>query len=243
MRNYKRSKLFLWTSMVTIVIFMLASCSTIEIQKVTPEKADYYKFVSQNAGFKISVDPYKEENRLKEYFGCDLLSRGILPVLLVIENQDAEDGYILVKENSGLLIENPDSKNTLNNSGNESYKADNLNQAVKTDAAIKNLGAAALVGSLPFYATGAIAGPIILVGIIPMAMLEKRVKDELEIKKNVEDNLIVNKTIYRGGSHNGFLYFKLNSKDDMVNVKGILICIKNIRTNELLSFKININEL
>jgi len=86
------------TSVVTIVQFAVNACAPIEMKKVVAQKADYHRFMSEQNGIMISVDPYKEKDRLKEAFGCDLLSRGVFPVFVVVENQTAEDGHILVHE-------------------------------------------------------------------------------------------------------------------------------------------------
>jgi hypothetical protein len=242
MRYAYYSKGLVLTSALTISIFFIISCSPVEIKKVTYQKADYYKLTSQKAGLRISIDPYMQEDRLKEFFGCDLPSRGVLPVLVVIENQNAEDGYIFLKEKSGLLMKDPDSKNTSNNSSDESYKSDKLDQALKTDRAIKNVNTAGYVGSLPFIATGAIATPVILIGIIPMAISEKRVKDELAIMRNYEYERLEDKTIYQGGSNRGFIYFQINCKEDMNKIQGLQLSMKNIRSKEITTFIIPINE-
>jgi hypothetical protein len=40
-----------------------------------------------------------EEDRLKMYFGGDLLAFGILPVLVVAENEKADFGYLIEEKN------------------------------------------------------------------------------------------------------------------------------------------------
>jgi len=73
------------TSVVTIVQFAVNACAPIEMKKVVAQKADYYRFMSEQNGIMISVDPYIEKDRLKEAFGYDLLSRGVFPVFVVVE--------------------------------------------------------------------------------------------------------------------------------------------------------------
>ena len=181
-----------------------------------------------------------KEDRLKEFFGCDLLLRGVLPILVVIENQNAEDGYILAKEKTGLIMRKTNSTRTENDLGREGYASDELERAIKTEAGISNMGALVFAGSLPFYAVGAIASPIIVIGLVPMLIAEKKVKDEYAIKRNIEETQLVDKTLYQGGSNSGFLYFQLKDKEDINKIEGFVLGMKNIRSKEIMSLIIKL---
>ena len=230
MKNICRSKLLVIASVLPIISFIFPSCSPVEIKEVTIQKADYYRFTSQKAGLKISVDPYTEENRLKDFFGCDLLSRGVLPILIVIENQNAEDGYILVKEKSVLVLQNTDPTNTLSSLGTGSYDSQDLEKALKAERAIKLAGAMGIIF------------PVSLVVIVPLVeKAQKKTYDEIAIKRIIEETHLLDKTIYQGGSHSGFLYFQFKTKEDINRVAGFSLSMKNIRTNEIVSFIMAIN--
>lgn len=230
MRYAYYSKGLLLTSALTIFILIITSCSAVEIKKVTAQKANFYKYTSEKAGLKISVDPYREENRLQECFGCNLLSRGVLPVLVVIENQNAEDGYILLKEKSGLVMKNTNSENNI---PTNSYNTNELNKAEK------NLTTFAIVGGIPLMLVPVAALPaIIAVGL----SLQHKAQNEREIKRNYEEKKLLDKTIYQGGSDAGFLYFSLNCKEDIQKVEGILLIMMNIRSKETIPFIVHINE-
>ncbi len=226
MRTIYHPMLLKLSSALTIIFFVFAGCSAVDIKKVTYQKADYYKFTSQKAGLRISVDPYIQEDRLKEFFGCDMLSRGILPVFVVLENENAEDGYILVKEKTGLIMKTPSQMNSTNKSGGETYTSDELEKAVKTEETILNLGW--------------VLSPIGI--MIPLVIADKKVKDERAIKRNVEEIHLGDKTIYQGGSNSGFLYFGINDKTDINKIEGLLLTMKNIRSKETMPLIININQ-
>lgn len=231
MRNNYHPKLFLVTSIILIFVFVLTGCAPVEIKKVTAQKADYYKFTSQNYGFKISVDPYKEEDRLQEYFGCDLLSKRVLPVLVVIENINAEDGYILMKEKSRLLLKNPASKKKEDEIGKEGEKTDELQKSYED---YRKTGMATGIAVMTIPALGFAMLPFLFAS-------QKKWHDEVEIRRNLEGKQIVDKTVYKGGSHNGFLYFQLIDKEDINRVQGIHLSMKNIRSSEIVSFTVNIS--
>lgn len=230
MKNICRSKLLVIASVLPIISFIFPSCGPVEIKEVTTQKADYYRFTSQKAGLKISVDAYTEENRLKEFFGCDLLSRGVLPILIVIENQNAEDGYILLKEKSVLVLQNTDPTNTLSSLGTGSYDSQDLEKALKAERAIKLAGAMGIIF------------PVSLVVIVPLVeKAQKKTYDEIAIKRIIEETQLLDKTIYQRGSHSGFLYFQFKTKEDVNRVAGFSLSMKNIRTNEIVSFIMTIN--
>jgi hypothetical protein len=218
-----------WISVVTVFVFSLASCAPVQIQRNIAQKAGDYRFTTREHGFQISADPYKEEKRLHDYFGCDLLSRGVLPVLVVIENRDADDGYSLINEKASLMMKNTDMR-----TGSGAVSADDLN----TDELHKALHSGQLKAANVLTPLAALAFPL----LIPAAALgysaKKRIEDEVAIRRNLEDKQITNKTLYRGGTQSGFLYFPIN-KENIEAVQGIKLSMKNLRSNETVSFTIN----
>jgi hypothetical protein len=71
--------------------------------------------------------------------------------------------------------------------------------------------------------------------LLPVGVvLEKTLKDEIVIKKNLEEKQMVKRTLYPGGSQNGFLYFRIDRRDELAGVHGVRLALKNVRTNQLL---------
>jgi hypothetical protein len=155
-----------------------------------------------------------------------LLSRGVLPVLVVVENQNADDGYILLSEKARLVMMGG---MTGGNKEDEGRRTDELGEAGTKRQTANTLGAAA-----PLF------GVLGLAVVFPlMFAAEKKYGDEFEIRRNLEQKQMVPKTIYQGGSHSGFLYFNLRNEEDLSRVQGVSLSIRNIRTNEISSFTIN----
>jgi hypothetical protein len=212
-------------SILTILAFTVTNCAPVQMKNVVVQKSEHYKFTSHRDGLKISVDPYTEEIRLKDYFGCDLLSRGILPVLIVFENQSSEDGYVIITDKANLVT--PD----LINSG---VKSDEGQKTDEVEGAGKGLQSANTV-----LAISPLFGVIGLAFALPLAFAaSQHYENENAIKRNLEQKQMTPKTIYRGSSHSGFLYFKFGKTEDLKKVQGICLSIRNIRTEELLSFTI-----
>jgi len=224
--------MMLYLQLIAMSIFFIIAGCAVEIQQVIPQKVDQYNLKAQKAGVKISVDPYIEESRLQTHFGCDLLSRGILPVFVIIENVDSPDGYFLFQEKAQLsikaVIENKEAlvNNQLKNSNKD------LQDASKRAEIISSL-------TLPISVLSPI-GLFIAIGVQTATV--QQVHNEIKIKQNIENCILVDKTVYSGGSHKGFLFFPLKSRDNVSNLKGLTLYIKNIRSGELVPFLFEFNQ-
>lgn len=239
---------------IVALVFLLASCA-LQFKKAAVQKPDSYRFTLQDRGFTVSADPYKEDSRLDEYFGCDLLSRGILPVLLVIENQMAGDGFNLLAEEVRLLMKGVDPATSTLATNAGGVPTDELHKAQRSGAlALPAAGEAVmyldpiapllqvanLVQVAPLVQLAPIAvGFVLVIAGIPA---QKRLQNELQIRRNLEEKQLLSKTLYPGGTQAGFLYFKLNNKEDLQEVQGINLTLKNVRSNEVLSFSVRISE-
>jgi hypothetical protein len=210
------------TLVLTLFVFAISSCAPIEMKKVVIQRTDHYKFTSQQQGLRISVDPYVESGRLQDSFGCDLLSRGIIPVLVVVENLSAEDAYMIVSEKARLLTMD---------AINSRHKTDEVEQARKRLQTWNTVLAVS-----PLFGLGLAALPF-------TAVAERSFQNEIEIRKNLEQKQLVPKTIYQGSSHSGFLYFDLGKREDLGKVDGISLTVRNVRTNEISSFTIDTGRL
>jgi hypothetical protein len=224
---------------VAALVLLVAGCY-VQIQKVTAQKPESYKFLLQDRGFRVSADPYKEASRLDECFGYDLVSRGILPVLVVIENHDAASGYNLLPEDVRLLLKdtNPNpSKTEVGAVGppvGEVRKGGARGMATTSDV----LTYAAALGSIVTPLAPALVIPALAFG----AAANKQEVDAQLIRDNLEDKRLVSRTLYPGSTQAGFLYFKLDNEADIRRVHGIRINMKNVRSDEVLSLSVNIRD-
>lgn len=227
-------------SILTLMAFAVNSCGPMEMKRVVVQQGAHYKFTSQQSGLKLSVDPYTEKDRLQANFGCDLLSRGILPVLVVVENLSSEDGYIVVTDMATLMT---------NDSINSRVQSDEGQKSEELESKFKELESTSntAVGMVEWSPLIGVVSPVIGVASLvsqPLKALgaEATYKDEIEIKRNLEQKQMLPKTVYQGGLHSGFLYFNLGKAEDLTKLQGVLLHIKNVRTNELLSVTINMGK-
>jgi hypothetical protein len=213
---------------ITLAIFLmagnlLAGCLA-KIYDFKPLNTYSCKFSKNYAGLKVSVDPFFEEDRLNKYFGDDLLIYNVLPIFINFENQNAEDGFIVIKEQCLLVMKelNPeDNKKLGHNSGQRMEGVDpyQLPSAAKVDNV---MGASFLLG-----------------GIIGLGIAESHYINLVSKKQNLAEKQLVDKIVYPGSSHNGFIYFKINQKEYIHNIGGLLLAAKNIRTNEMINIVVD----
>jgi hypothetical protein len=212
-----------------LLMFVLACAASIKIQNYAIQNIDTYKLKIQKDGLKIAVDPIQEDKRLEDYFGCDLLSRGILPVFLMIENQNSKDGYVVVAERISLMRKIQGAKS-------DKYEGRATGIKLQEEQISKEMAvSSALLTASPM------AIPLLPVATIFALSAQGRMKDDSEIRRNLEDKKLEPKTLFQGGAQNGFIYFKINEKKDIENVQGINLGVRNLRTGELSIFTITFN--
>lgn len=219
MENVHKTRILSFVWSIFLISSILVACSPVNIQKVTVQKASSYEFCASKAGLMVSADPFFEEERLKEFFGANLLSKGILPVLVVFENVKAHDGFVLLTDRANLVVE----KLVSEADTTSATYAKQVSEAHQALMATGLIGLTVGIATLPF-----------------VFVAEDAYKDAVDVAKNMETVKLVDKTVYPGGCHSGFLYFKLENKDDAGNIEIIQLNARNIRTNESITFTIRI---
>lgn len=224
------------------IVYIFTGCAPVRVEKFDAGIASSGRYLHTDSGVTVSVDPFIEEERLKKYFGDDLLVKGILPVFVSIENVKNEDGFMLDRNEVRLAIKGKEGKG--DTAGNPDYK-------IPSASAIQ-------IGS-GMVALSPLILPLLPLGALISILGEQAQRDAVEIIRNMEKKKIVDKTMYQGGSNSGFLYFsfpgfqvpesdfdegaqaELNKKRKEIadNIAGFSLSLKNVRTKERLQFSIN----
>jgi hypothetical protein len=194
-----------------IGVLMLNGCAIAVPPEVKIKPMLTYKFVEERDGLKISIDPFIEENRVKEYFGTDLNSLGILPVLIVAENSSPKSSYFLTKKDFTL---------SLKQGSNDLLKKSGYADIPKpSKQLVDGLGGA--------FGVGGLIAPILFIpGVIFMQMGNKIAQDHKTITDNLTRKSFSDCTIFPNEGHSGFIYFPVKSNeigqnDMVINVKAI----------------------
>ena len=209
---YKVSQLALFCLGISIT---LLGCG-VEVHDITAPDASSCKFTGKTDGLKVSAEPFIEKDKLIRYFGSDLRSKGLIPILIIFENKNAGDGFIIVQERAKLTIEK---------SGHESERDARASyNRYSTEPPLTYSISPVTDFTVP-----------ILFGIVGGVIIEQHYVNLAIIARNMEEKKLVDKIVYPSSSHYGFVYFRIEKEDDMVSIKEISFDIKNIRTNEMIT--------
>ncbi|MCL5885365.1 MAG: hypothetical protein M1377_08545 [Deltaproteobacteria bacterium] len=206
-----------------------------QLKDVSVKPASDYKACQVHSGLNIAVDPFLEEERVLDVFGDNLVSRGYLPVLVVIENRTTDRAFLVAKGDIQLLMDpGPAKSDTFPTQGTREIKDPALDVA-REDSERQGNALLFQSGSL------ALAGPIALPAIVFAApLMAKAQEDAFIITRNLEKRELVDRTVYPGESHNGFIYFLLKKDSVPADVRGVRVKLKDMKTGEPLVFSISV---
>jgi hypothetical protein len=151
----------------------------LQLSPFQPQAAASYPVHQGQNGLIVAMKPMCDPTENKRYFGVDLLSAKVLPILVVIRNQSSSHSFLILREKCAIL--------DMNASG--SAESTGLG-STKTAQVIG--GVAVLAGS-----------PL----LIPFAA--KMGSDSVIIKHNLVVNELQTHTLEPGKSTLGFLYVPL----------------------------------
>lgn len=190
------------------------SCSTVQLPEIPVNNnlSEYRYFQTQNE-YEIAVEPFFEENRLKQYFGKNLLAYGILPIYIIVRN--IADQPLLI-EKANISLSTIDNKTIVR-----------LPACFAKDPFEKEMATRDILGPLfPIYG--------IAYGIRANIDSEK-------IIDNMSRKEIIDKIICQNDLHYGFVYFQFRDIDSIKTIGKLSIGIKNIHNDatSILIFNFN----
>lgn len=164
----------------------------------------------ENSGLKISVDPFFDEARQKEYFGIEAASSGILPVYLQAQNVSPNACYVVRRQSFRLNL-----------SQDSSASADQaVSHRSKTGEAVGDVG-----GTL-------VSLPLIFVAGSMMA-------HATSIQQNLASKEFKDQTLSASQQAEGFMYFHVEKQQLPLLKEGVLsVTVLNTYTQQTNQFNI-----
>lgn len=169
-----------------ILIATMTGCATLHLPDYHANSFQSYSnsIVKNNVG--VAIEPLTDSAKIKQYFGTDLRTTGILPVFMLVENR-GDRSFLLSKEKIVLVTD--ESNNSL---------VENSSETVSST----------LASTLGIMAVPAIVvAPIIAVPLMPLAA--KLGSDVEEVRHNLAVKEFRSKTVSPGTNAQGFMYFSL----------------------------------
>ena len=211
--------------LLPLIIF---ACSTekpslIDSQLIRQEGYEQIKDV-----LRIYVRPILDEKEVEKYFGANLLERNILPVFVLVENNnptrfflveasDQDDqAYSIAPEKNGIKSK-PE-----NDIGVSSKEAKEMVYETERDRFL--------------VSTGVLGGPIIFLAVLPFAVMSDFQYGPTDASKSLQQALITQsfekQTLASGRTEQGFIYFQIPPDRPANRTIGILIKATDVESQE-----------
>jgi hypothetical protein len=205
-----------------LLLFLAFGCSHTHIPEVSVQPSKNYRMCQDVAGLIVGADLYVEEDRLKEYFGKNLVQKNnILPVLVVLENRHLRDGYLIEGGQISLALR---------------QGAARAEEGQATVPVTDKTGALS-TAVVPLAIAGVLFTPAALAGIalLPFLAAAERQRDvAVQINDNLTKKALTDRTLYPGEVHSGFVYFPLSSPAMVSDIAAVEVKVKNLKTSQLM---------
>jgi hypothetical protein len=221
-----------------LLIFVVFSCAPVQFSPVKIEHATDLPHFDHFQGLKIGVSAYLDPIQSSETFGTDLFSKGILPILVIIEN-DTNLTFLLEQKHFALYPafqrETAESDGTPT-TDTANKKADSFSDAVVTISrkvvgtvglatfTVTILEAAEATETVAAIASLHIpANAIALGAIIPLAIAGEFSSRDIQVTHHMIDEALADRTLHQGQSIRGFLYFPCDCFDEKTRAQDFIL--------------------
>jgi hypothetical protein len=191
---------------------ILASC-TMSVTQLTTGSAVSYAEHEQKNGISIGIKPMTNKGEIEDMFKVNLLDEGLLPILVVAENQSASASFIIAKDKVFVL--------------NEATKTTSSSQRKEVTSGIS----ATAVG----YAGAALGStPLLIAGVIMAS-------DATVIQHNLADKEFYSRTLGPGEKAQGFVYFQFPKESLPSGSYHLVAEVTNSATGKATTFDFPVN--
>ncbi len=195
---------------IVVILFVLCGCETVKFTDYHQDAINNLNKQKIKDGLSIAILALTDNDKVISYFGTDLLSSGILPVLIVAENNNESSSFIIHKER--ITFSNISAKDNQDIDKDTEYSA---GQEVAT------VGAAA--GIMP------VVLPLFFIGA-------SMVNNSNEIMHNMMDKEIRTETLSPREKISGFVYFPIPKEKKEQNKQYIMIDVLKYQSKETEKF-------
>ena len=212
-------------SVFPVALLLLGTgCSTMKVAPLTTGSASSYPQHEQKNGVTVGVRPMTEKREIEDMFKINLLDKGVVPVLVVAENQSASASFIIAKDK--VCVSNEASGTTGSSQRNKVTSG--------TGAALRDSGAV-MVGA------GAFLPPLLIVGAPLLFTGMQAASNASVIEFNLADKEFYSWTLGPGEKAQGFVYFQFPKGSPPSRNYHLLAEVTNPATGEATSFDFPVN--
>lgn len=215
---------------VTFIIFLMnvIGCATpSRLPDVPIQRANQYDLWKNHDGLEVAVIPYIEKQKLNEFFGKNLLYEGILPILVVVDN-NTNYPFLVLRENAALFT-----------SDKETTKEGSTLANAPLQSQINKRGAALLTT----YSAGALFPILLVPAALATPFTAKADADAVSTMQSISRKMMLDRSIYKGESHHGFFYYRFKIREDIRRTERLQVKIKNLLTDDISIFEFDISHI
>jgi hypothetical protein len=195
-----------------------SGCSTMKEPPLTTGSADSYTQHEQTNGVVVGIRPMTDKREIEDMFKVNLLDKGLLPILVVVENQNTSASFIIAKDKLFVL--------------NEGTGTTGSSQRKKVTSGAGE--ALAITGSLLVASGSLVAAPLLFIG-------EQKASNASVIEFNLTDKEFYSRTLGPGEKAQGFVYFQFPKKSPPSVNYHLIAEVKNPATGEATTFDLPLN--
>jgi len=199
---------------------VLAGCSTMKVAPLTTGSADSYTQHEQTNGVVVGIRPITDKREIEDMFKVNLLDKGLLPILVVVENQSASDSFIIAKDKVYVL--------------NEAIGTNNSSQQRGKVTSGAGEGMANAGGVM--VALGGFALPLAIIGMPIEFTGMQKASNASVIEFNLADKEFYSWTLGPGEKAQGFVYFQFPKNSPPSGSYHVVAEVRNPATGETTTF-------
>lgn len=221
MTNRSRLSNFTYRALVgsLTVAFLGGGCTAKKLPAYPTHPVSAYRYTQVKDGLAVAISPLFNPQESETYFDTDLVSRGIVAVLVRVENQSAPSTFLVLKERFALRTGQREESQV---SGREQIKPGFLEDALQVG---NQLGA------------GGGQGALLLVPLIPVFIVaEKMHVHEERVRRKLLIEEFQTKTISPGEETHGFVYFPLPSGQPRAGQWTLHMEVQDLQSQEVNPF-------
>ena len=216
-----------------MALLLFAGCSTMTVPPLTTGSADSYAQHQQKDGLVIGVQPMTDKKQVEDEFKVNLLEHGLMPILLVVENQNPASSFIVAKENVAVLNGITGTTNTA--------PVDKTAQRAQVASGATSAGQATGDAAIGVMSV-AIAIPGADVLAVPLIIASAKLSsDATVVQYGLADKEFYSRTLGPGEKAYGFLYLQFPKVSPPSGEYHVIAKVKNAATRDETAFDFPVN--
>lgn len=196
-----------------------SGCSTMKVAPLTTGKAESYTPHEQKSGVVVGIHPMTDKRDIEDMFKVNLLDKGLVPILVVVENQNPDASFIVTQNkvvvlNAATGVSSPSQRKKVTSNAGEAMQA--------SGAIMVSLGGFVL--------------PLLLIGLPIECTGMQHASDASVIEFNLGDKEFYSRTLGPGEKAQGFVYFQYPKESPAAGNYHVVAEVKNSATGETTTF-------